>query len=121
MSLNPKLARHADEYIIRGQFWDFMDAVNEDFNRFTHEAELEESTALTFIKKVLQKREEDERTDLELLEEDEYVSILDHTKPFNRQKDIQKTFTPIMWLNIISTTFYQQCVLTYTAGKRLWK
>jgi hypothetical protein len=48
--LNPKLQHLADEYIINGKFWDFMDAVNDSFNRFEYEAKMEEESALTFIK-----------------------------------------------------------------------
>lgn len=42
---------------------------------------------------------------------EDYESILDHTSPFNAQKD--KIFTTSMKINVFSTVIYQQLVLIY--------
>ena len=44
-------------------------------------------------------------------ENENYESILDHTSPFNAQKD--KIFTNSMKINVFSTFIYQQAVLVY--------
>ena len=49
LKLNPSVQQLADEYIVNGKFWDFMDAVNEKFNQYEHNAKLEEEAAVTFI------------------------------------------------------------------------
>jgi len=44
-------------------------------------------------------------------ESENYESILDHTSPFNAQKD--KIFTTSMKVNVFSAFIYQQSVLIY--------
>ena len=62
-SLDGRVKALADRYIAKGDFWEFLNAVNEDYKAHAIERAEEEMNAKTFIRIVLERREKErERT-----------------------------------------------------------
>lgn len=56
--LHGRLAHLLDRYLVNGQFWSFMDAINEDYLAFQNVLVDEEKNARIFMKTILDKREQ---------------------------------------------------------------
>lgn len=62
-SLDGRVKALADRYIAKGDFWEFLSAINEDYKAHAIERAEEEMNAKTFIQIVLERREKErERT-----------------------------------------------------------
>ena len=57
LKLNKRVRKMAYEYISKGGFWEFLSAVNQDYERYNEQRSREEELAATFINQVLVHRE----------------------------------------------------------------
>ena len=57
LKLNKRVRKMAYEYISKGGFWEFLAAVNKDYERYNEQRSREEELAATFINQVLVHRE----------------------------------------------------------------
>lgn len=57
LKLNERVQQLCDSYITKGDFWEFLAAVNEDYVKHAEARKREEEDAVTFIREVLQKRD----------------------------------------------------------------
>ena len=61
VKLNKRVKRLAYDYIGKGSFWEFLGAVNKDYERYNEQRIREEELASTFIQQVLEKREQQQQ------------------------------------------------------------
>ena len=58
LSLNNRVRKLAYDYISKGSFWEFLGAVNKDYERYNEQRVREEKLAASFIHQVLKTREQ---------------------------------------------------------------
>lgn len=61
VKLNKRVKKLAYDYISKGSFWEFLGAVNNDYQRYNDQRQREEELAATFIQQVMQRREEEQK------------------------------------------------------------
>jgi len=61
VKLNKRVKKLAYDYISKGSFWEFLGAVNNDYQRYNDQRQREEDLAATFINQVLKRREEEQQ------------------------------------------------------------
>ena len=61
VKLNKRVKKLAYDYISKGSFWEFLGAVNNDYQRYNDQRQREEDLAATFINQVLRRREEEQK------------------------------------------------------------
>eukprot|EP00943_MAST-04B_sp_MAST-4B-sp1_P009877 g9877.t1 len=62
VKLNKRVKKLAYDYISKGSFWEFLGAVNNDYQRYNEQRQREEDLAATFINQVLKRREEEQQS-----------------------------------------------------------
>ena len=61
VQLNKRVKKLTYDYIGKGSFWEFLGAVNKDYERYNEQRVREEELASTFIHQVLEKREQQQQ------------------------------------------------------------
>ena len=61
VKLNKRVKKLAYDYISKGSFWEFLGAVNNDYQRYNDQRQREEELASTFINQVMARREAEQQ------------------------------------------------------------